>query len=76
LYFGTSGKSRSLPHHPIAASTVLPGGFKERVLGQKKVKRTAKWVRERFFLIAGRVVRFGFHFGSDRGILNTHCVMI
>ena len=37
----------------------LMNWFKEGVLGQKKVKRTAKWVRQRFFFIAGKLVRRG-----------------
>jgi hypothetical protein len=34
----------------------LMNWFKEGVLGQQRVKRMAKWVRQRFFLIAGRLV--------------------
>lgn len=34
----------------------LMNWFKEGVLGQQQVKRMAKWVRQRFFLIAGRLV--------------------
>jgi hypothetical protein len=34
----------------------LMNWFKEGVLGQQKVKRMAKWVRQRFFLVAGRLV--------------------
>lgn len=34
----------------------LMNWFKEGVLGQRKVKRMAKWVRQRFFLVAGRLV--------------------
>jgi hypothetical protein len=37
----------------------LMNWFKEGVLGQAKVKRMAKWVRQHFFLIAGRLVRSG-----------------
>jgi hypothetical protein len=37
----------------------LMNWLKEGVLGQKKVKRMAKWVRQHFFLIPGRLVRKG-----------------
>jgi hypothetical protein len=37
----------------------LMNWFKEGVLGQKKVKRMAKWIRERFLMIAGRLIRRG-----------------
>jgi len=37
----------------------LMNWFKEGVLGQRKVKRMAKWVRQRFLLIAGRLVSRG-----------------
>ena len=37
----------------------LMNWLKEGVPGQKKVKRMDKWVRERFFLITGRLVRKG-----------------
>ncbi len=37
----------------------LMNWFKEGVLGQKKVKRMAKWIRQRFFFIAGKLVRRG-----------------
>lgn len=37
----------------------LMNWFKEGVLGQEKVKRMAKWVRQHFFLIAGRLVSGG-----------------
>ncbi|MFW6105032.1 MAG: hypothetical protein ACOC7P_00455 [Chloroflexota bacterium] len=43
---------------------------------KKKVKRMARWAKERFFLIVGRLIKFGFPLGSDRGILNIHYVMI
>ena len=33
--------------------------FKEGVLGQKKVEKMAKWVRERFFYIPGKLIRRG-----------------
>jgi hypothetical protein len=35
----------------------LMNWFKEGVLGQGKVKRMAKWVRERFFYIPGKITR-------------------
>jgi len=31
--------------------------FKELVLGQKDKKRMGKWTRQRFFLVAGKLVR-------------------
>jgi len=37
----------------------LMNWFKEGVLGQRKVKRMAKWVRERFFYIPGKLIRRG-----------------
>jgi len=37
----------------------LMNWLKEGVLGQQKVKRMAKWVRQHFFLIPGRLVRKG-----------------
>jgi len=37
----------------------LMNWLKEGVLGQKKVKRMAKWIRQHFFLIPGRLVRKG-----------------
>jgi hypothetical protein len=37
----------------------LMNWFKERALGQKKVKKMAKWVRERFFYIPGKLIRRG-----------------
>ena len=37
----------------------LMNWLKEGVLGQKKVKRMAKWIRQHFFLIPGRLVKKG-----------------
>lgn len=37
----------------------LMNWLKEGVLGQHKVKRMAKWIRQHFFLIPGRLVRKG-----------------
>lgn len=37
----------------------LMNWFKESVLGQREVKRMAKWIRGRFFFIAGKLVRRG-----------------
>jgi hypothetical protein len=37
----------------------LMNWFKEDVLGQRKVKRMAKWVRERFFYIPGKLIKRG-----------------
>jgi len=33
--------------------------FKKLVLGQGDKKRMGKWIRQRFFLIAGKLVRSG-----------------
>ena len=37
----------------------LMNWFKEGVLGQNKVKRMAKWIRERFFYIPGKLIKRG-----------------
>jgi hypothetical protein len=37
----------------------LMNWFKEGVLGQGKVKRMAKWIRERFFYIPGKLIKRG-----------------
>lgn len=37
----------------------LMNWFKEEVLDQKKVKRMAKWIRERFFYIPGKLIKRG-----------------
>jgi hypothetical protein len=37
----------------------LMNWFKEDVLGQRKVKRMAKWIRERFFYIPGKLIKRG-----------------
>ena len=37
----------------------LMNWFKEGVLGQRKVKKMAKWIRERFFYIPGKLVKRG-----------------
>ncbi len=37
----------------------LMNWFKEGVLGQREIKRMAKWIRGRFFVIAGKLVRKG-----------------
>jgi len=54
----------------------LMNWLKEIVLGQKKVKRTAMWVREQFLLIAGRLAKFGFPLGPYRRVMSSRCVMI
>jgi hypothetical protein len=36
--------------------------FKELVLGQKDMKRMEKWIRQRFFLIAGKLTKSGGKF--------------
>jgi hypothetical protein len=75
-----SGRSAIILRKPLVPLAMLTSNMmnwlKEGGLRQKKVKRTAKWVRKQFLLIAGRLVKFGFPLGSDRGILNTPCVMI
>ena len=38
--------------------------FNELVLGQKDRKRMGKWIRQRFFFIAGKLVRGGRRFIS------------
>lgn len=43
----------------VMLSYNLMNWFKEGVLGQKKVKRMAKWIRQRFFFIAGKLIRKG-----------------
>jgi len=37
----------------------LMNWFKEGILGQGKVKRMAKWIRERFFYIPGKLIKRG-----------------
>ena len=37
----------------------LMNWFKEAALGQKQHKRMLKWIRQHFFLIAGRLVSSG-----------------
>jgi hypothetical protein len=37
----------------------LMNWFKEGILGQRKVKRMAKWIRERFFYIPGKLIKRG-----------------
>ena len=37
----------------------LMNWFKEGILGQRKVKKMAKWIRERFFYIPGKLIRRG-----------------
>jgi len=37
----------------------LMNWFKEGVLGQKKLKRMAKWIQERFFYIPGKLIKRG-----------------
>ena len=36
--------------------------FKELVLGQRDKRRMGKWIRQRFFLIAGRLIKSGRRF--------------
>ena len=36
--------------------------FKEVVLGQKEKKKMGKWIRQRFFLIAGKLIKSGRKF--------------
>jgi Transposase DDE domain group 1 len=48
--------------HLVMLAYNLMNLFKELVLGQKDKKRMGKWIRQRFFLIAGRLVRGGRKF--------------
>jgi hypothetical protein len=48
--------------HLVMLANNLMNLFKELVLGQRDKKRMGKWIRQRFFLIAGRLVRGGRRF--------------
>ena len=48
--------------HLVMLAYNLMNLFKELVLGQRDKKRMGKWIRQRFFLIAGRLVRGGRRF--------------
>jgi hypothetical protein len=48
--------------HLIMLAYNLMNLFKELVLGQKERKRMGKWIRQRFLLIAGKLVRSGRKF--------------
>ena len=48
--------------HLVMFAYNLMNLFKELVLEQKDNKRMGKWIRQRFFLIAGRLVRGGRKF--------------
>jgi hypothetical protein len=48
--------------HLVMLAYNLMNLFKELVLGQRDKKRMGKWIRQRFLLIAGRLVRSGRKF--------------
>jgi hypothetical protein len=48
--------------HLVMLAYNLMNLFKELVLGQKEKKRMGKWIRQRFLLIAGRLIRSGRKF--------------
>jgi len=48
--------------HLVMLAYNLMNLFKELVLGQRDKKRMSKWIRQRFFLIAGKLVRSGRKF--------------
>ena len=48
--------------HLVMLAYNLMNLFKELVLGQKEKKKMGKWIRQRFFLIAGKLVRSGRKF--------------
>jgi len=48
--------------HLVMLAYNLMNLFKELVLGQKNKKRMGKWIRQRFFLIAGKLVSSGRRF--------------
>jgi hypothetical protein len=48
--------------HLVMLAYNLMNLFKELVLGQRDKKRMGKWIRQRFFLIAGRLVSSGRRF--------------
>ncbi len=45
--------------HLVMLAYNLMNLFKEYVLGQKDKKRMGKWIRQRFFLIAGKLIKSG-----------------
>ncbi len=49
-------------YHFVMLAYNLMNLFKEHVLGQKENKRMAKWIRQRFFLIAGNLIKSGRKF--------------
>ncbi len=48
--------------HLVMLAYNLMNLFKEHVLGQKDKKRMGKWIRQRFFLIAGKLIKSGRKF--------------
>jgi len=48
--------------HLVMLAYNLMNLFKELVLGQKDKKRMGKWIRQRFFLIAGKLIKSGRKF--------------
>ena len=48
--------------HLVMLAYNLMNLFKELVLGQKDKKRMGKWMRQRIFLIAGKLIKSGRKF--------------
>ncbi|MDA2920970.1 transposase, partial [Desulfobacterota bacterium AH_259_B03_O07] len=48
--------------HLVMLAYNLMNLFKEHVLGQKYKKRMGKWIRQRIFLIAGKLIKSGRRF--------------
>ena len=48
--------------HLVMLAYNLMNLFKELVLGQKDKKRMGKWIRQRIFLIAGKLIKSGRKF--------------
>lgn len=48
--------------HLVMLAYNLMNLFKELVLEQREKRRMGKWIRQRFFLIAGRLIRSGRKF--------------
>ncbi len=49
-------------YHFVMLAYNLMNLFKKLVLGQKGKKRLGKWIRQRFFLIAGKLIKSGRKF--------------
>jgi len=48
--------------HLVMLAYNLMNLFKELALGQRDTKRMGKWLRQRFFLIAGKLIKSGRRF--------------